>query len=652
MYRLRILLDTKVYGTSRFVYLFFSALSLYAVLFTSAAYSVERSDYLDSILKTAKEKRLSEDPYWNILLHYKPHGSGRISLVDDPKFFLAADGKADPRGEMEATLISFFDPEQEGVEHPRCRFAARYAWLKESIPIDESKLPALQCTKLDEAFALINPKSAVLVFPAAHGNGPASMFGHTLIRIDGNARNDLLSYAVNYAAVTTDRNGFIYAYKGIFGYYRGYYSILPYYQKVGEYNEIEHRDVWEYELNLSEEEVRRMVLHIWELKDIYSDYYFFDENCSFDLLFLLEAARPSAHLTDAFWGKVKFWVIPSDTVRIVKEQGLVSSVKYRQSQAKRIHAIASQIKSTHRNLAQDVVDQKISPRTITEMDIDPVEKARILDLTAELLQYQFSRKQLEKDEYVHRFLPTLQARSTLGTQNAVSAMIAEPVSPDAGHLPGKIGIGMGYRTDSLFFTELSWRPAYHDLLDQDDGYIEGAQINFLDVRARYYFKDDALLLQRLRFIDIISLSPRDEFFRPVSWKVNTGFDREIMSDGGEHLVYRLNPGGGFAYKTELLGLFYALFETDLIVSDSLHDNYAAGIGASAGCLKTITDRWKINFSAAWTSYELGDEHRSLKSSLAQNFKITTNTSITFSLSQEKTFDYYRSEVSLMANLYL
>jgi len=392
-------------------------------------------------------------------------------------------------------------------------------------------------------------------------------------------------------------------------------------------------------------------MHIWELKDIYSDYYFFDENCSFDLLFLLEAARPSVHLTDAFWGKAKFWVIPSDTVRIVREQGLVSALGYRQSQAKRIQAIASRMPSTHQDLAQDVVDQKISPRTVTEMDIDPQEKVRILDLTAELLQYQFSRKQLQKDDYVHRFLPTLQARSTLGTQDETTAAITVPVSPDAGHLPGKFGIGGGYRTDS-FFTELSWRPAYHDLLDQDDGYIEGAQINFMDIRGRYYFKDDTLVLQRLRLIDIISLSPRDAFFKPVSWKINTGLDQEIMSDGQEKLVYRLNPGGGFAYKTWFLGICYMFLDADLIANDELHDKYAAGIGATAGCLTNVTDGWKLDLSAAWMSYELGDVHRSMKATLAQNYKITTNTGITFSLSQERTFDYDRSEASLMVNLYL
>ena len=39
-------------------------------------------------------------------------------------------------------------------------------------------------------------------------------------------------------------------------------------------------------------------MHTHEMDKIYSDYYFFDENCSYDLLFLLDVARPWIGLTD------------------------------------------------------------------------------------------------------------------------------------------------------------------------------------------------------------------------------------------------------------------------------------------------------------------------------------------------------------------
>lgn len=640
----------RVYGAQCSVYLFFSILAFLVSLLAAPAVSAEDTAYLDELLGSAREMRLSGERYWDILVHYKPSGSGRKSLVDDPKFFLAPDGKKNPEAELEATIKSLFQEDKADEEHPRCRFIARYTWLKERLNIDEARLPPATCTKFNEALASINPKSAALIFPATHINSPASMFGHTLIRIDSSYRSELLSHAVNYAAVTTDSNGFLYAFKGIFGFYHGYYSNLPYYEKVSEYSDLERRDMWEYKLNLSEEEVRRMLMHIWELKDIYSDYYFFDENCSYNLLFLLEAARPSVNLTDRFSG-LRFWVIPTDTIRAIKESGLIVGVKYRPSQATRILFKASHMAGASQKVSIEVAGGKKSPQSVLEMGIAPEEKAKILDLSAELLQYKYSRKQISKDDYLKLFLPTLNARSTLGTPDPASDAIPPPVAPEKGHLPGKFSFGPGYRDDSAFM-EIGWRAAYHDLLDPDDGYIEGAQVNFFDLRGRYYFKEDSLRLESLRFIDIVSLSPWNTFFKPVSWKVNTGFDRKILSDGEQHLIYRVNPGGGFAYKTPFLGLSYIMLETDVNLSDRLKHDYSVGFGVSAGVFKNIGDSWKINLSAQSLYYEIGDEHRSMKASLATNYKITTDSGLTLTVSREKTFDYYQSEMKLLWNLYL
>jgi hypothetical protein len=641
-----------VYGAHCPVYFFFVAVSIFLILFPACPTQAADDSYLDVLLRTAREKHLSEDRYWDILVHYKRAGfSGKKSLVDDPRFFLAPDGKRNPAAELEASVKAFFQQQKDDQEHPRCRFVARYAWLKEQLDIDEQRLPPVTCTEFNEALAKVNPHSAVLVFPTTLNNSPASMFGHTLIRIDSEKQNDLLSYAVTYAAVTTDSNGVLYAFKGIFGYYHGYFSILPYYEKVAEYSNIEHRDIWEYQLNLTEEEVRRLVMHVWELRDIYADYYFFDENCSFDLLLLLEVARPSLHLTDVFWNnKVRFWVIPMDTIRVIKESGLITTEKYRPSQATRILAIASRMESDDQKMALNVVNKKTSPQAVLAMGAAPEEKMKILDLSAELLQYKYARKQLEKDDYLKQFLPTLNARSTLGKQAADAYAITPPDPPEQGHLPGKLSLGAGYRTDA-FFTEVGWRAAYHDLLDPDEGFTEGAQIDFFDISGRYYFEENSLKLQRLRFIDIVSLSPRNAFFKPVSWKVNTGFDRELFSDGEEHLVYRINPGGGFSYKSDFLGLSYIMIETDLQLSGGLKDNYSLGLGASAGIITKLTDSWKIHLSAKSIYYEAGDEHRSVNVSLAQNFKITTNNSVTCTLSREKTYDHYQSDVNLSWNIY-
>ncbi len=650
MFDMKLAFIPTVYRTVRSVYLFFVLmLTILECAQGVNAFAEDKSDYPTALIQSAREKRLDEDRTWKILLHYEKAGSGVESLVDDPGFFLAPDGKKNPRAELEATISSFFQQENSDVEHPQCRFIARYTWLKEQLSVDESQLPHVPCAKWNEALLNVKPKSAVLVFPAAHGNGPSSMFGHTLVRIDSDKRNELLSHAVSYAAYTENSGGFAYAFRGIFGYFKGYFSILPYYEKVTEYNNIDHRDIWEYELNFSEEEVLRMVMHMWELKDIYSDYYFFDENCSYDLLYLLEAARPSLELTEKFRGKLKFWVIPTDTVRVVKESGIIKKVTYRPSQATRILFLASRTESARQDAAVDIVRQKTSPQAVLAMELAPEDKKQILDLAAELIQYKFSRKELEKEDYQKQFIAALNSRSTLGASTADDVPVPS-TSPEQGHLPGKFSAGAGYRTDS-YFTEMIWRPAYHDLMDPDEGYVEGAQINFFDLRGRYYFNEEKARLQSLRLIDIFSLATRDKFFQPVSWKVNTGIEQEFLSDGTEHLIGRLNAGGGVAYSGRFLGTSYLMLDADLMFGGVLRDNFSFGIGPSAGILKRLTPAWKLNLFVQAMFYDLGDEHDKYKASFAQSYTLNTNNTIDLTLSREKTFHHYQSEAKVMWNHY-
>src|SRR5207247_7522605 len=95
------------------------------------------------------------------------------------------------------------------------------------------------------------------------------------------------------------------------GGYPGTFSILPYYLKVREYSDMENRDLWEYELELAPPELERVLLHLWELLPAYYQYYFFDENCSYHLLGLLQVARPELELPAPF----RWWALPVDTVR-------------------------------------------------------------------------------------------------------------------------------------------------------------------------------------------------------------------------------------------------------------------------------------------------------------------------------------------------
>lgn len=486
--------------------------------------------YLEDLIAQAREKDLQSQRYWHVLLAYGKSGSGVESMIDDPAFFLAPKGKTEPKAEIEATIAAFFQENTEPDKHPRCRFVARYAWLKEQLGIDEERLPLSECPDFIASFKKVNPKKAVLVFPASFMNSPASMFGHTLIRIDGDYDSALLSYAISYAAQTGESSGMLFAVKGIFGSYHGLYSVQPYYSKVKDYSDLDQRDIWEYELDLTEEETTRMFLHVWELRDIYSDYYFFDENCASVLLYLLESARPSLE----FGKKMGPWAIPVDTIKVVNDSGIIRKVTYRPALARKIKHIASLLSEGEGESAKAVAEATIQADDILAKAIPDETKRRILDLSAEYTQYLYSKRKLEEKKFTGRILKVLGARSKLGPSENGEYKLERPLSPEKGHDSGRFSIGAGMR-DREAFSELRIRPVYHDLLDPGEGFLSGSQIIFGELTLRYYEAPGRLRLKHLDLIDIVSIAPRDRFFKHISWKVNTGIRESRFKDGRQHL---------------------------------------------------------------------------------------------------------------------
>ena len=626
-----------------------SLLLFFAVFFCAAGVNhVLGADtaYVNYLLNEAAQKKLHNERYWHILLHYKKTLRGAESVIDDPRFFLAQDGKYNPQAELEATLRAFFNPPDDPANPPLCRFIARYRWLREQLGFDEAKLPIASCRKFEKTMEVIRPKAATLIFPAAYMNNPASMFGHTFINIETENRSKLLSHAVNYSAFTNETNGLVFALKGLSGFYKGYFSILPYYEKVQEYSDINQRDIWEYRLNFIEAEVNRMVMHIWELQGIYSYYYFFDENCSYHILFLLEAARPSLHLTD----RPNQWVIPIDTVRSLQDAGVIESAEYRPSRATKIRYNASSLNRPQQAAAIGLSRGAIDPESILRQDIPEREKKGMLDLAAEYLQYSYVKKDIVKDRYTALFLRLLKARSTLGNKAALPPEPPAPADPMQGHNSNRLALGFGVKKGT-WFEEIRLRPAYHTLLDYDAGYERGAQIQFMNAALRYYSAKNDVQLKSLDVIDIISLSPRDLLFKPLSWKVKTGFRQQLLQDGDDHLVYQLNTGGGFAYTSKSIGLYYAMVEGDVNLSGSFKENYALGIGASAGLKKNVTDWWTMLLEARSLYYGLGDEHKTFALSMKQNIALSAQRSFSWEVSRTKTFGIYETDAVFMWNLY-
>jgi hypothetical protein len=394
-----------------FLFICFGGLVSYS--FPSLA---EDKDYLSELVQSARQKRLAEQAAWHALLHYKPRlaSQGIKSLVDADSFFIAPTGKSDPEAELEATLTSFFQQNEidELDEGWQCLFIARYHWLKQALKFDPKRLPELACLKFHQWMEELNPQGLTLIFPAAYMNNPASMFGHTLLRIDGQEQDKdtrLLAYTVNFAAVTNQQRGINFALKGLFGGYPGKFSIAPYYLKVKEYGDIENRDIWEYKLNFTKEEVKQLLRHVWEMRSAYFDYYFLDENCSYQLLSLLEVARPSLYLTNSF----SRWAIPGETVRAVVAADLVEEVFFRPARITILRERARLMEHRLQKLAKGLAEGKIPATGAAVQHLTLAQQAQVLELALDYAAYRRSSEEEQREQSEERLLALLKIRSQL-----------------------------------------------------------------------------------------------------------------------------------------------------------------------------------------------------------------------------------------------
>lgn len=616
----------------RRLFLFMQLVALCA----SASAQVPTTEYQEALLRRAAELELSGSPVWETLLFYRPRLMlpGQMSLGDDPDFFLSSDGDTDPQAELAATIASFFEQGNEPDEHPQCRFPARYLWLKEQLQFDPIRLVERDCPAYQEWIAGLDPQSLTLIFPTAYLNNPASMFGHTLIRVNSSASlkgAPLLAYAVNYAAATNERSGVVFAVKGLLGGYRGSYAVEPYYRRVNKYSEIEHRDIWEYELSLSPVETRRALAFVWELGHVYFDYYFFDENCSYYLLALLEFARPSLELSSAF----RFWAIPSDTVRVINKQpDLVEQIIYRPAAGTLLRAHFEQLSESERSLALALASGELTISVFQSGEYSGGTQVRILEAAFEYLSYQRSRKKANTPEDGVRAQSLLAARSKLTKSADWTPIVTPTVRPDQGHPTGRLSVGTGLEADRSFY-EIEFRPAYHDLLDPQEGYPEGAEIAFFELAARQG-EGSGFELERFHPVAIRSLSPRTGTFRKISWELTSGLWRERVDSFPGELVGGLEGGPGLSYALfKRTAQLYGLVDGSVKLSSAYDQTFAVGGGPKLGGLFDISQHLRLEAKAGVKRLALGDTHTIWAYGLSARYTLSDSLAVVAEFERER-----------------
>lgn len=592
------------------------------------------NSYLIELLREAEIADLATRREWRVLLHYRPtaDGAGSVSDVDDSRFFLAPAGNTDPGAELAATLRAFFDSEPVGgdPQPAQCAFRARYRWLKAELNFDDHRLSPQECERFQHWFRELDAGSATLVFASAYLNNPASLFGHTLLRLDRRGQTEqtrLLAYAINYAADDSNSSVLMYAVDGIAGGFKGKFDVQPYYKLVRTYNDLESRDLWEYRLNLSSPQMDRLLEHIWELRGIEFDYFFFKENCAWQLLTLLEAADPNMRPSDEFM----LWTLPADTIRLlVRQPGLIGEVAARPARGTRIDRRYETLNDGEQRLARRLQDDPSVAVAPELTRLAPERQALLLELALDERQRRRAGKIAEggeppPDEVAHRWLI---ARNRLGVP--ATSVTVEPYAtqPEVGHASARIGTSVGQR-DGEPFVELNARAGYHDLLEPDAGYTPDAQIEGVSIAIRHYPDRGGVTLDRLTLLDITSLPSVNRLTPRPAWRIHAGWEPYPRPDCRECTAFNLSGGLGLAVETPWpwRTVWFALPGLEFDHGNQFADDYRAGLGLTVGALLQPMVGWKVLAGATWLDYRSGEAGTALRAVLRQNLALDRDLSL-------------------------
>lgn len=506
---------------------------------------------------------------WLKLLHYEARGEGYVSLVENEAFFISANGRVSPVEEYTASIAAFNVPQNKR----KCDFPARFMLLKK---MGEVSGTLEDCEEYQKFLDDVQPKSVTMLFTNAYMSNPSSLFGHTLFRIDTKRKGtQLLAHGANFGADTGDENGVLFALKGLWGGYYGTFGVRPYYDVINLYNNIENRDIWEYQLDLTKEELQLFTAHMWEMKHAKIRYYFLNKNCSYVLLSMLEAIRPELRLTEGF----EWSAAPLDTLKAVNSvPNLVADVNYRPSRQSKLKYRAKQMTEQQR-----VAFQHIIRRDDADLSrLDEEEKADVLETAYQYVQYRYVEGGLELKDYRKKSFSLLQERSKIANRYQYFDELKDGENPVYAHKSAQVTGMFGVRNGEAF-QEIGFKPAYTSLLDDSFGMLKGAEINLFDTTFRHYDKRDKYVLERFNLLNIKSLAGTDMMFSPFSYEIGAAVQRMFdAKNGEEHTAAVLKVGAGQSYALTENALLYVLTIPNAAYSGGLDGDGYLGLAFKGG----------------------------------------------------------------------
>lgn len=507
-------------------------------------------------------EQLSSHRVWLTLLHYEPvlFGSGSRSAIDSENYFLSSNGRRNPLAELRATVTALGNPVVNANDHAQCKFPARYLWLRKHVESLRHAKPVV-CAEYAEWLKTGAISSISMVFATGHMKSPASFFGHNFLKFNSANRggsNDLLDDTINFGAeVPENEGGLTYFYKGIFGGYSAVFERQPFFRHMAKYGEEDLRDVWEYELNLSDEQIKIILAHTWELQKADLTYYFFRKNCAYQIAKLIALVSPARLIPKLLPWTMPYNVFSKLAKARINGEPLVRDIRYHPSRRSRFHQRYFALSDTDRSFFSSYVTGDV---TLNSEIFDQRSMSSKLDLIDVLIDYFEFRLRLDgKDDVAaSEKNKLLIKRFTLPITEKTNVSYSKPFAPHLAQRPGYLAFSKLNNSSFGGATELRVRPAYFDFLSLDRGRSTTGVFTLLDTTV--LIQNDNISLRGIDLLNVTNLAPSITGIpgdSGTSWNFRVGFNntnnactscRRLMADTMIGKASRLNRSlTGYAF---------------------------------------------------------------------------------------------------------
>lgn len=513
------------------------------------------------LYQQAVQLQLHQHPIWLRLLHIDGDGQSSIISTD---FFLAADRatEIDPQSELHATLRHLLDKDR-GI----CDYPARYTWLNRHLQLPAT-LDLSACENFAKWASVGDLKSVSLISVSSYLGNPASTFGHVLIKFNdstGKGKNDLFDVTVNFSArVPENESAFLYIFNGLSGAYSAGFSDRYYYTEDLVYSNSEQRDMWEYELNLSEYQMLMLVGHLWELLHQRYQYYFLKQNCGYRIAAIMEMVLEQDLIPD-----YQVWYAPvslfTSLNRQVTDSGepLVKRVQFLPSPQRQLFTRYNDLSARQKQAFNTLALGSDKPAEVLGgLRLSQAESIEVLDSLLQYSNYKLSQAQEDGRELLRtRRQSYLRARFAYPAQNGAEVFTSKAIAaPAEGTPPLRLRLQAVEREQRQSAIKLAVAPFFYDALGRHGQ--DGSELIVMNLEAEYLRADDRLSLARLDLLRIQKLdltTPAIKGENNLSWRAFAHFARPEGCASCLHF----NTGGGIGRAWRLGEEGFAYFMTDL-----------------------------------------------------------------------------------------